>query len=490
MNSFSITDIAAALPEIFVLAMGIVVLLVDLLLSDRMRYISYTLALSTLVGAFYLTLATHAPDATELAFHRLFVRDALGDVLKLMIYVGAFAALVYSRVYIAQRGMYRGEFFALTLFAVLGTMLMVSGSNFITLYMGLELLSLCLYSLVALDRENARATEAAMKYFVLGALASGMLLYGMSMIYGATGSLDIAHINQNLMMSAHVGGMPDKAVLILGLVFVVAGIAFKLGAVPFQMWVPDVYHGAPTAVTMLVGSFPKFAAFAFTVRLLVQGLGEMTQDWQGMLMIMAVLSIVVGNVTAIAQTNIKRMLAYSTISHIGFMLFGFFGAQDGIADAMFYVAAYVLMTLGAFGIIMLLSRKGFEAENLDDFKGLSKRSPKVAFIMLLLMFSMAGVPPTIGFDAKFTVLQAALQAGHVGLVIFAVLMAAVGAFYYLRVVKLMYFDEPQDHAPIVVQADVALVLGINGLAVLALGIMPQGLVQMCINAVAGSLGLR
>ncbi|MDR2219787.1 MAG: NADH-quinone oxidoreductase subunit NuoN [Methylobacillus sp.] len=485
--NFPVFDLFAALPEIFVLSMGIVVLLFDLMLSDRTRYISYMLTLLTLVGAGYLTLATYG--TTESAFHGLFVRDPFGDVLKLMIYLGAFVAMVYSRSYIALRGMYRGEFFALTLFAVLGTMIMVSGHNFITLYMGLELLSLCLYSLVALDRENPRATEAAMKYFVLGALASGMLLYGMSMIYGATGTLDIAYINQSLDTQniATLGTTPDKAMLILGLVFVVAGIAFKLGAVPFQMWIPDVYHGAPTAVTMLVGSFPKFAAFAFAVRLLVQGLHEMAADWQGMLMIMAVLSIIVGNVAAIAQTNIKRMLAYSTISHIGFMLYGFFATPEGIANAMFYITAYVIMTLGAFGIIMLLSRKGFEADNLDDFKGLSKRSPRLAFVMLLLMFSMAGVPPTIGFDAKFAVLQAALQAGHVGLVIFAVLMATVGAFYYLRVVKLMYFDEPQDDTPIVVQSDVALVLGINGFAVLALGILPQGLLHLCVTAVTNSM---
>jgi NADH-quinone oxidoreductase subunit N len=369
------------------------------------------------------------------------------------------------------------------LFAMLGMMIMVSGQHFLTLYMGLELLSLCLYSLVALDRDNPRSTEAAMKYFVLGALASGMLLYGMSMIYGATGALELSQIN-----AALISGMADRSVLILGLVFVVAGVAFKLGAVPFQMWLPDVYHGAPTAITLLVGSVPKFAAFAFVIRLLIQGLQVLTVDWQGMLIVMAVLSISIGNITAIAQTNLKRMLAYSTISHIGFLLFGFLsGSINGYISSMFYISAYVLMTLGGFGMILLLSRKGFEAENLDDLKGLNQRSPWYAFLMLLLMFSMAGVPPTLGFYAKFTVLQAALQAGFVSLVIFAVLMAAVGAFYYLRVVKLMYFDEPQDHSPITPSPDMALVLSINGMAILVLGLLPQRLMELCAYAVAHSL---
>jgi NADH-quinone oxidoreductase subunit N len=475
-------DLIAALPEIFVLSMAMVVLLVDLFLSARTRYISYILTQITLLGAAFITVSTHVP-AVSYAFNGMFVDDPLADVLKLMIYLGTSMMLVYSRCYITLRGMYRGEFFALVLFAMLGMMVMVSGQNFLTLYMGLELLSLCLYSLVALDRDNSRATEAAMKYFVLGALASGMLLYGMSMIYGATGALEISQVSSMLF-----NGVADRSVLILGLVFVVAGVAFKLGAVPFQMWLPDVYHGAPTAITLLVGSVPKFAAFAFVIRLLVQALQVLTVDWQGMLIVMAVLSIIIGNVTAIAQTNLKRMFAYSTISHIGFLLFGFLsGSMNGFISSMFYVSAYVLMTLGGFGMILLLSRKGFEAENLEDLKGLNQRSPWYAFLMMLLMFSMAGVPPTLGFYAKFTVLQAALQAGFVALVIFAVLMAAVGAFYYLRIVKLMYFDEPQDTTPLVVQPDVALVFGINGLAMLVLGLMPQRLMELCAYAIAHSL---
>jgi NADH-quinone oxidoreductase subunit N len=482
MNHPIFYDLISALPEVFVLTMAMVVLLVDLFLSARTRYVSYILTQVTLLGAAFITVWTHVP-AVGYAFNGMFVDDPLSDVLKLMIYLGTSMLLVYSRSYITLRGMYRGEFFALVLFAMLGMMVMVSGQNFLTLYMGLELLSLCLYSLVALDRDNARATEAAMKYFVLGALASGMLLYGMSMIYGATGALEVSQIS-----AALFNGAMDRSVLILGLVFVVAGVAFKLGAVPFQMWLPDVYHGAPTAVTLLVGSVPKFAAFAMVIRLLVQALQVLTVDWQGMLIMMAVLSIVIGNVTAIAQTNLKRMFAYSTISHIGFLLFGFLsGSMNGFISSMFYVSAYVLMTLGGFGMILLLSRKGFEAENLEDLKGLNQRSPWYAFLMMLLMFSMAGVPPTLGFYAKFVVLQAALQAGFVALAIFAVLMAAVGAFYYLRIVKLMYFDEPQDTTPLVVQPDVALVFGVNGLAMLVLGLMPQRLMELCAYAVTHSL---
>jgi len=477
-----VQDLYSALPEITVLTMAMVILLTDLFLSARNRYITYILTQVTLLAAAFITVATHT-SAVGYAFSGMFVDDPLADVLKLMTYLATAVMLVYSRSYIAERGMFRGEFFVLTLFAMLGMMVMISGQSLLTLYMGLELLSLCMYSLVALDRDNARATEAAMKYFVLGALASGMLLYGMSMLYGMTGSLDVSSIGMAL-----INGAPDKAVLILGLVFVVAGLAFKLGAVPFQMWVPDVYHGSPTAVTLLIASASKFAGFALVIRMLVQALQGMVHDWQGMLIIMAVLSISVGNITAIAQTNLKRMLAYSAISHIGFMLFGLMsGTLNGFTASMFYISVYVLMTLGGFGMIMLLSRKGFESENLDDLKGLSQRSPWYAFLMMLLVFSMAGVPPTIGFYAKFAVLQAALQAGLIELVIFAVLMAAIGAFYYLRVIKLMYFDEPQDTTPIRALPDVALVISINGLAVLALGLMPQRLMELCSYAILHSI---
>ncbi|MDO9206533.1 NADH-quinone oxidoreductase subunit NuoN [Methylotenera sp.] len=476
-------DLITALPEIVIVCMAMFILLADLFLKSSNRIAIYVLAQVTLLVAAYLTFSTHTPSVGY-AFTGTFVDDAMADVLKLMIYLGTSLIFVYSRQYIQLREMYRGEFYALVLFSVVGMMIMVSGQNMLTLYVGLELLSLSLYALVALDRDNARATEAAMKYFVLGALASGMLLYGMSMIYGMTGSLNISEINNALM-----GGENVQSVLILGLVFIVAGLAFKLGAVPFQMWVPDVYEGSPTAITLLISSVPKLAAFAFIIRMLEQGLHTLAVDWQQMLMIMAVLSIVIGNVTAIAQTNLKRMLAYSTISHVGFVLFGLMSASiNGFTSALFYIVSYVLMTLAGFGMILLLSRKGFEAEKLDDLKGLNQRSPWHAFLMLIVMFSMAGVPPTLGFYAKFTVLQAALQAGFLWLVVFAVLMAVIGAFYYLRVIKLMYFDEPVDHHPIQAPMDMRIVLGVNALALLAIGLMPQGLMELCSYAISKSLG--
>lgn len=475
-------DLITALPEMLILCMAMVILLADLFLKKNNRIAIYGLAQFTLVGAAYITFTTHAPSVTY-AFTGTFVDDAMSDVLKLMIYLGTSLILLYSRQYIQQRDMFRGEFYALVLFSVVGMMIMVSGQNMLTLYVGLELLSLSLYALVALDRDNARATEAAMKYFVLGALASGMLLYGMSMVYGMTGSLNITDINMSLMSEPKI-----HAVLILGLVFIVAGLAFKLGAVPFQMWVPDVYEGSPTAVTLLISSVPKLAAFAFIIRMLVQALPALVADWQQMLMIMAVLSIVIGNITAIAQTNLKRMLAYSTISHVGFILYGLMSASmNGFVFALFYVVSYVLMTLAGFGIILLLSRKGFEADQLDNLKGLNQRSPWHAFLMLIVMFSMAGVPPTLGFYAKFSVLQAALEAGYLWLVVFAVLMAVIGAFYYLRVIKLMYFDEPTDHSPIVAPLDMRIVLGVNALALLVIGMMPQGLMELCIYAITRSL---
>ncbi len=473
-------DLIAALPEIIVLCMAMIILLTGIFTQNKI--VVYGLAQATLLAAAFFTVNTHTP-AVSYAFTNLFVDDTLSDVLKLMIYIGTAMMFVYTRQYMQQRGLLRGEYYALALFAVLGMMIMVSGQSMLTIYMGLELLSLCLYSLVALDRDNAKASEAAMKYFVLGALASGMMLYGMSMIYGMTGSLNIGEISQALGDSN-----PKHPVLILGLVFIVAGLAFKFGAVPFQMWVPDVYQGAPTSITMLIGSVPKFAAFAITIRLLAQGLQPLTGEWQNMLLIMAVLSIAIGNVTAIAQSNLKRMLAYSTISHIGFLLFGLMsGNLGGFASSLFYITSYVLMTLAGFGMILLLSRKGFEAETLDDLKGLNQRSKLAAFMMLITMFSMAGIPPTIGFWAKFTVLQSAWQAGFGWAVVFAVLMAAVGAFYYLRIVKLMYFDAPKDNTLITAPMDMQLVLSINAFALLGLGLMPQTLMNICGAAIVRSL---
>jgi NADH-quinone oxidoreductase subunit N len=415
----------------------------------------------------------------------MYVDDLMADVLKLTVCLSVMVMLAYSRPYVATRGLLRGEFFTLTLFATLGMMIMISANSLLLLYLGLELMSLALYSMVALQRDSAVATEAAMKYFVLGALASGMLLYGMSMLYGAAGTLDITRL------AAVVAERDTRdVVLVFALVFVVAGIGFKLGAVPFHMWVPDVYHGAPTSMTLLIGSAPKLAAFAFIMRLLAQGLGaeQLSQEWQQMLILLAVLSLAIGNITAIAQTNLKRMLAYSTIGHMGFLLLGVLaGDLVGYSAAMFYVVVYVLMNLGSFGMIMLLARAGFEADNLEDFRGLNQRSPWYAFMMLLLMFSMAGVPPTVGFYAKLAVLQAVVNAGYVWLAVVAVLFSLIGAFYYLRLVKLMYFDAPVDTAPIEPRFDVRLLMSLNGLAMLVFGILPEPLMGLCLAAIQASL---
>ncbi len=480
--SVQLAQFAPALPEIFVLAMVSLILVIDAAVDDSKRYLAYVLSLLTLAGAAVLTVRDFS-TLPVLTLGGLFVDDPLSDVLKLFLYLSVAVVLVYSRDYLRERGLYKGEFFVLALFALLGMMVMVSASHFLTLYLGLELLSLSLYAMVALQRDSGVATEAAMKYFVLGALASGMLLYGMSMVYGVTGSLALADISQNL-----ADGTDLRIPLVFGIVFIIAGLAFKLGAVPFHMWVPDVYHGAPTAMTLFIGSAPKIAAFAFVVRILGQGLESQVAEWRDMLVILAVLSMAVGNIAAIAQVNLKRMLAYSTISHMGFMLLGILaGSQNGYGSAMFYVLVYTLMSLGGFGMILLLSRSGFEADQLDDFKGLNRRSPWLAFLMLLLMFSMAGVPPTVGFYAKLAVLQAVVEIGYVWLAVAAVLFSLIGAFYYLRIVKLMYFDTPHDTAPIVASPDARLILSANGLAVLALGILPQPLMAVCVHAIGISL---
>ena len=479
-----IMPLAPAYAEIFLLCMVCVILLLDLFLSDDRRGIIYALTLATLAGCFLITVYTD-PVGERYTFSGMFVADLMANVLKLGIYIAVSIVLVYSQSYIRARDMFRGEFFVLALFAALGMMVMVSANHLLTLYLGLELLSLSLYAMIALQRDSAVATEAAMKYFVLGALASGMLLYGMSMLYGATGSLDLTR-----MASVIDSGGSDNTILLFALVFIVAGLGFKLGAVPFHMWVPDVYHGAPTAVTVFIGSAPKLAAFAFIMRLLVSGLGAdfLAEQWQWMLIIMAVLSLAIGNITAIAQTNLKRMLAYSSISHMGFLLLGILsGSYDGYASAMFYVAVYVLMNLGTFGMILLLSRAGFEADNLDDFKGLNQRSPWYAAVMLLLMFSMAGVPPMVGFYAKLSVLWAIVDAGFVWLAIVAVLFSLIGAFYYLRIVKLMYFDDPIDTSAIAPRAGMRWVLSLNGIAMLVLGVLPGGLMTLCEYSIALSL---
>jgi NADH-quinone oxidoreductase subunit N len=478
-----------AAPEIWLAAMASLILVVELFLPEGRRASAvYVLSQATLIGCALLTVAVaQAMGRTGYAFGDMFVADLMANVLKLLTYIAVSFCLVYSRRYLAQRGMLRGEYFVLALFATLGMMVMISANHLLVLYLGLELMSLCLYSMVALNRDSPVSTEAAMKYFVLGALASGLLLYGMSMLYGATGTLNIEQAAQLI-----AGGQANRVVLVFGLVFVVAGLAFKLGVVPFHMWIPDVYDGAPNAMTLFIGTAPKLAAFAMAMRLLVNGLLDLAVDWQQMLVILSVLSMAVGNLAAIAQSNIKRMLAYSTISHMGFMLLGLLAgvvggnrltAPDAYSAAMFYSIVYVLMSLGGFGMVLLLSRAGFEADNLSDYRGLNQRAPWYAFMMLLIMFSLAGIPPTVGFYAKLTVLDAVIKAGQVWLAVFAVVMSLIGAFYYLRVVKLMYFDEPESTAPIDSPLDMRVLLSANGLAVLALGLIPGPLLALCLAAV-------
>jgi NADH-quinone oxidoreductase subunit N len=474
INELTISQIPLALPEIVMLCMASLVLVVDLFLNDKTRGGTYILSQFTLVALFALTMATFNQKEVS-AFSGTFVRDGMGDLLKIFVYIVAFALFLYSKAYLKAREIYSGEYFVLGLFGVLGMMIMISAQSFLTIYLGLELLSLCMYAMVALQRDSIIASESAMKYFVLGAIASGMLLYGMSMIYGATGSLDLATINAEVMNKS------DNIILLFGLVFVLVGVAFKLGAVPFHMWLPDVYQGSPTAVTIYIGTAPKIAAFAMMMRLLVDGLEGLHVQWQDMLVIMAVASLAIGNVIAIAQTNIKRMLAYSTISHVGFIMMGVLTADKaGYSASMFYTIIYTIMSLGAFGMIMYMSKAGFESDKLDDFRGLNQRSPWFAFLMLIFMFSMAGVPPFVGFWAKLSVLKALVSADMVWLAVTAVVFSIIGAFYYLRIIKLMYFDTPQDTSAIEGASDMRVMLSVNGLAILALGVYPafiEGLVS-------------
>src|SRR5687767_8552673 len=481
-----------AFPEMLLMAGTCVTMLVDVFSKDPLRRVTYYLAQGTLALCFLSTLFVlwASGGSRLLIFHGLFVSDDLGHLLKLTCYVAVSAALIYSRQYLSERGLLRGEFVTLLLFCLLGMMVMISAASFLTLFLGLELMSLCLYALVALNRDSALSTEAAMKYFVLGALSSGLLLYGMSMIYGATGTLNIYEV------AGHAGRLAasasDRTFLVFGLVFLVAGLAFKIGVVPFHMWIPDVYHGAPTAVTLIVGSAPKVAAFAMAIRLLVNGLLDLAQDWQQMLALLAVLSMAVGNIVAIAQSNLKRMLAYSTIAHMGFMLLGLLSgvvegnrlnAADAYSSALFYMIVYVIMSLGAFGVLLYLWRAGFECENLDDVKGLNRISPWYAFIMLLLMFSLAGIPPTAGFYAKLAVLSAAVDAGQIWLAVAAVVLSLIGAFYYLRIVKLMYFDEPVASLQVNGGLGFRIALSANGFALLLFGIVPGLLMTMCLVAI-------
>lgn len=489
------TNLIPLFPEIFLLIATSAILLIDMFLSDSKRNITYVLSLATLAVCTALSLADFNSGTTTYTFYNMFVSDPMSNLLKVFSYVAVALTLIYSRQYGTDRGMLGGtlggEFYVLALFSLLGQMIMISGNNFLIIYLGLELMSLSTYALVALRRNNPVSTEAAMKYFILGALSSGFLLYGISMLYGATGSLDVMEVAKVI-----ASGTVNKTVLVFGVVFVVAGLAFKLGAVPFHMWVPDVYQGSPTSVTLLLGGAPKLATFAICIRLLVEGLLPLAIDWQQMLTVLAVLSMAIGNITAIAQTNIKRMLAYSTIAQMGFMLLGLlsgvvnnnvFAAANAYSSAMFYAITYVLTTLAAFGVIMLLARSGFEAENIDDFKGLNQRSPWYAFVMLLLVFSLTGIPPTVGFYAKLSVLQAVLGTGQIWLAVVSVLLSLIGAFYYLRIVKVMYFDDAIDNSPIVTNRDMNVALSLNGIAVLALGILPGPLMAMCATAMVKTL---
>ena len=483
-------------PEIILVVMACAIALIDLGVKSPKRTLTYAATLVTL-GVVALLQAMYASGgATTYGFGNMVVSDAMGNWLKCFATLAVMVSLVYGRPYATDRGMLRGgELFSLSMFALLGMFVMISGNNFLVIYMGLELLTLCSYALVALRRDNATATEAAMKYFVLGAMASGFLLYGLSMMYGATGSLDV-----NAVFKAIASGQVKHQVLVFGLVFVVSGLAFKLGVVPFHMWIPDVYQGAPTAVTLLIGGAPKLAAFAIFIRLLVEGMLPLAPDWQQMLMVLSIGSLLIGNLAAIAQTNLKRMLAFSTISQMGFVLLGLMSgfvngntlsAANAYSSSMFYVITYVLTTLASFGVILLLARDGFESEEISDFAGLNQRSPLYAAVMAICMFSLAGIPPLGGFYAKLSVLQALVASGqpiYLGMAVFAVLMSLIGAFYYLRLIKVMYFDQPITVGPIVATADVRVVLTLNGALVLVLGIFPGGLMVLCGNAVRQMLG--
>nr|WP_315430526.1 NADH-quinone oxidoreductase subunit NuoN [uncultured Albidiferax sp.] len=483
-------------PEIVLLAMACIIALVDLAVKSPRRTGTYVLTLLTLgVVAFLQGLYANG-NTTLYGFGNMVVSDPMGNWLKCFATIAVMVTLVYGRPYAGDRGMLQGgEMFTLSLFALLGMSVMISGNNFLVIYMGLELLTLSSYALVALRRDNATASEAAMKYFVLGALASGFLLYGLSMLYGATGTLEVGQVFKVI-----ASGQVKHQVLVFGLVFVVAGLAFKLGVVPFHMWIPDVYQGAPTAVTLMIGGAPKLAAFAITIRLLVEGMLPLAIDWQQMLVVLSIGSLLIGNLAAVAQTNLKRMLAYSTISQMGFVLLGLLSgvvngntlsAANAYSSSMFYVITYVLTTLAGFGVILLLAREGFESEEISDLAGLNERSPLYAAIMAICLFSMAGIPPMVGFYAKLSVLQALIASGYTGyiaLAVFAVMMSLIGAFYYLRVVKVMYFDAPITASTVSAPLDVRAVLTVNGALVLILGILPGGLMTLCARAIVLTLG--
>ncbi|MBW8312308.1 MAG: NADH-quinone oxidoreductase subunit NuoN [Rhizobium sp.] len=461
-------------PEIFVCGAAFALLMIDLFLSDARRGLTHFLALFILAAAAVLTMRDMAMEPVN-GFANLFVRDTASDVLKVAVYLVAGASFVYAKPYLQDRGLFKGEFYALGLFSVLGMMLMISAGSLLTLYLGLELLALSSYGLVAMDRDSSRSSEAAMKYFVLGSMASGLLLYGMSMVYGATGSLQLGEIH------AAAAATGDRTLLLFGVVFMLVGIAFKFGAAPFHMWLPDVYHGAPTAITLFIGSAPKLAAFGMAYRLLESGVGPLDAQWQDMVAWLSALSLVIGNLVALVQTNLKRMLAYSTISHVGFLFMGLaHGGQLGYGAAMFYAISYAVMSAAAFGAIILLSRKGHEAEEISDFRGLWARNPLQAMLVLFVMASLAGVPPFLGFWAKLEVLMAALDAGLLWLAIVGVVCAVIGAFYYLKVMKAMFFEEPEGEGPrIHPDRHLRLLFAVNAVALLVLGLFADTILHWC-----------
>ena len=471
--AMTFASLAPALPEIYLAAAVCVVLLADVFAGASARRITPTLTLLVLVVGAALTLLYAQVEGRQLLFSGMYVADSVAILLKLCAFLFVAVGLLYSRHYLEARGILRGEYYVLALTALLGMFVMISAGSLLTMYIGVELLALSLYAMVAFDRDSGIAAESAMKYFVLGAIASGCLLYGMSMLYGLTGSLLFTDLARQLQGPASLG-------LILGLVFVVVGVAFKFGAVPFHMWVPDVYHGAPTAVTLFVATAPKLAAFALAFRLLAGGLGEVAEAWTQMLAVVAALSLVVGNVAAIAQTNLKRMLAYSAIGNVGFILLGFVaGTPGGYSAALYYTIVYIVMALGSFGVILLASRAGFEADELVHYRGLHARDPSLALMMMALMFSTAGIPPFVGFWAKLQIFQALWETHNLALLVLAAAMSVVGVFYYLRVIKLMYFDAPEGLPAAEGRAGVRLTLALNAAAVLVLGLLPNALLAVC-----------
>lgn len=473
---FNWSSLAPAVAEIYLGAAACVLLLIDAFIGPKRSRFTATLTLLVLAGGAALTAMYGYVENRTVLFDGLYVADPLAYVLKLCGFVFVAFALLYSRSYLENRSLLRGEYFVLALTALLGVFVLVSANNLITVYLGVELLALSVYALVAFDRDSGIAAESAIKYFVLGAIASGTLLYGMSMIYGLTGTLSLDRLATGL----GGGGHALSAGVILGLVFVVVAVAFKLGAVPFHMWLPDVYQGAPTSVTLFIGTAPKIGYFALTFRLLAYGLEGATPQWTQMLGVLAVLTLVVGNVVAIVQTNLKRLLAYSTIANVGFIVLGFVaGTPGGYSAALFYTLVYILVALGSFGVILLASRKGFEADELEHYKGLYARDPLLAVIMMFLMFSTAGVPPFVGFWAKLRIIQELWASGHPWLVVIAAAVSVIGAFYYLRIVKLMYFDAPENLPPPERNSGVRLALALNAAAVLALGLLPGPLLDLC-----------